>query len=337
MTGSVKGPGWIALSDREGLIAPCDSGPLLARGALVIEVALPLPRRAVLLDWRRMQGWERALSVFADAEAGITLLHRQGRAQARHRIAGPLDLGDGGLLRLTLSWDAPRRVWQMSAEQPGRGAAPAVRQGRDPLPMAAADIAALCAPGGPDLRHLAVQWFGIASDAAVLAGDAPWVGPRTPVATPGGAVAAEALAPGCVVLTDRGPATVTQADRADRPGRGSQAPVLLRAPFFGDADLLVSAGTALALSGPEVEYLTGDEGALVEARHLCDGLAALPDTRRPVVSGIALRLDRPGLLLSGGCRLLPGGTAPEGLRRLSAAEAVSLMGLLGRGGQVRAA
>lgn len=330
--------GWIALSDRDGLIAPCDNGALLARGVLVLELALPLPRGAVLLSWQGRNGWERALSVFADTAGGVTILHRQGRASATHR-SGPLDgLPDQGVLRLVLAWDAPRRAWQLTATLPGSGRPDLHRRGRDPLPLPAADIAALCAPEGPEVRHPAVQWFGLADDAAACADRGAWIGPQTPVLTPDGPRPAAALAVGEVVLTDRGPVLLARVDIADRPGRGSQAPVLLRPPYFGrGGDLLVAAATPVALTGPDAEYLCGQERVLIRAADLCDGQAALRDPRRAVVRGVTLDLAAPGLILADGVALAPASPRLPDLPLLDRWQATPLVAGRGRGLRPRAA
>ncbi len=321
--------GWIALSDREGLVAPEADGVLLACGSFSLELALPLPERALLLDWRRRAGWERSFSVASDPVDGLVVTHRQGPRLARHALGRALALPSIGLLRLTLLWDAPRRIWQLTAEAPGVPGLPFSAEGSDPLPLPAADAAAICAPLGPGLRHPSVLWYGVKAD-PVRGSSAPWVGPLTPVATPSGPVRAEDLRPGDAVLTDRGTARVLRARKAERPGRGSQAPILLRAPYYAaTADLLVSPDTGIALHGPAVEYVSGEECVLVPARHLCDGRSALVDARRPVVTGVALTLDRPGLVLAAGCALSPAGPAHD-LRSVGAAEAAQILTQLGR-------
>ncbi len=321
--------GWLALSDREGLVAPEADGILLACGSFALELALPLPDRAVLLDWRRRAGWERSFTLSSDPAEGLVLLHRQGPRVARHALGQPLTLPPIGLLRLGFLWDAPRRVWELTVEVPGAPGLPLTARGGDPLPLPAADAAAICAPLGANTRHPSVLWFGVKAD-PVRGSSLPWVGPLTPVATPSGPVRAEDLRPGDAVLTERGTARLTRVQAAERPGRGSHAPVLLRAPYYATtADLLVSADTAVALHGPAVEYVSGEDCVLVQARHLCDGRSALADPRRAVVTGIALALDRPGLVLAAGCALAPAGPVQD-YRRAGAAEAAQLMAQMGR-------
>ena len=335
--------GWIALSDRNEPLEGRGAAPLLERGALILELALPLEGAGVLLDYRASDGWLRALSVFHDPQTGIGILHRQGGSLVRHALPGPLPQGAGtasGTARLILRWDAPRRHWALRYELPGGGAAEA--RGANPLPLPMADLLALCRGAGVTRRHRALLWFG-ATRGDAPPERAPWIGLRTPVATPGGLRHASSLRRGDLVLTaDRGAVAVQSVRRMDLPGRGSFAPVLLRAPYFGrSADLLVSADQLIALNGPEVEYLFGEDEVLAEARHLTDGRSALFDHRRAVTSCLSLDLGRPELIQSEGCAFAsarhaagPGGQPEQGRlprRLLHGYEAVPLLALLGRG------
>lgn len=339
---------WIALSDRNEPLEGRGAATLLERGALILELALPLEGAGVLLDYRATDGWPRALSVFHDPEMGIGILHRQGGSLVRHALPGPLPQGSGmnsgtnsGTARLILRWDAPLRHWALRYELPGSGGVAEAR-GVNPLPLPMADLLALCRGAGVARRHRALLWFG-ATSGDTPPDRAPWIGLRTPVATPGGFRHASSLQRGDLVLTaDRGPVAVQSVRRMDLPGRGSFAQVLLRAPYFGSrADLLVSADQLIALNGPEVEYLFGEDEVLAEARHLTDGRSALFDNRRAVTSCLSLDLGAPELIQSEGCAFAsarhaagPGGQPDQGRlprRLLHGYEAVPLLALLGRG------
>ncbi|MDT8858038.1 Hint domain-containing protein [Paracoccaceae bacterium Fryx2] len=334
--------GWIALSDRDTPLAPMPAGALLDRGALVLELALPLEGPTVLLDYHATDGWARGLSVFHDPQAGFGILHRQGQVVIRHTLPTPLPR-DGGTARLTLCWDAPARRWTMHAELPATGWS-ARSQGRNPLPLPMADLLALCAGGGPATRHPALLWFG-ATLGDTPPNRAPWIGLRTPVAVPGGHAPAGSLRAGDVVLTaDSGPQPLRSVRRMDLPSRGSFAPVLLRAPYFArTADLLVSGDQLIALAGYQVEYLFGEDEVLAEARHMADGRSALFDNRRACTACISLELPEPGLILSDGCALASARHTPEAnaealpRRQLHVYETLPLLALLGRGALHRAA
>lgn len=336
-------PCWIALSDHDAPPpTPHGAGSLLDRGRLVIELAVPLKGPGVLLDYRCDKGgWPRVFSLFLDGARGIGVLHRQGQALARHNLAGPLPQ-EPGLARLTFAWDAPARWWELRYECSGRPEALAVR-GVGPLPVPLDDLMALCRGGAGTARHPAVLWFGVTSGVAPP-DRAPWLGLRTPVATPTGPRPAGALRQGDMVMTDSGARMLRSVRRMNLPSRGFFAPVLLRAPYFRNRfDLLVSADQRLLLSGPEVEYLFAEDEVLVEARHLADGVSALFDSRRGVTTCVSLDLGEIGLIRSDGCTFAStrhdaAGAAETLPRRLLRGyEAVPLLALLGRGNGRRAA
>lgn len=347
MTGAQN---WLALSDR-GL---CSDDPvphaLLDQGLFVMELALPLEPTTILLNHQAEDGWPRTFAVFHDGAAGLVLLHRQGQSVARHHLPGPLPLGSG-VGRLCFHFDAPARHWSLTFQmiiETGAAPDPARRLsafGSNPLPLRLADMAALCAASATKSAHPAVLWFGLTRGDAPPA-RAPWVGQRTPVETTRGPVAAGHLTAGDIVLTlDDGPQPLTAVHRFDLPSKGSFAPILLRAPFFGQGqDLLISSDQMIALAGSEVEYLFGEDEVLVEAGHLADGRTALLDQRRAVTASVALEFANPALVLADGCALLcapmaQAATGPDTLprRSLQGYEVLTLMALMGRSGRHRAA
>lgn len=327
---------WLVLSDRDD---PAPPPPMLAAGLFVAEFALPLQGRCLLFDYRAHDGWERGLVLFHDPELGLSLLHRQGGTLVRHTMPGPLPLVQG-TGRLSLRFDAPARVWAMRFEVvDDPGFAPLHSRGANPLPLRPADITALSAAAMRLKRHPALLWFGLTRGSALPA-RAPWIGLRTPVDTPRGPVPAGQLRPGDLVETlDDGPLPLAALHPMHLPACGSFAPVLLRAPYFPQRqDLLVASDQMVLLEGPEVEYLFGDEEVLVPAAALVDGRSAMAEQRRAVTPSVALIFERPALVMADGCGLMaavPGDTAPR--RCLQPYEAMTLMALLGRGGQRRRA
>lgn len=328
--------GWLVISDRP---PESDLPALVGRGLFVVELALPLRERALLLDFSAGDGWERGLSLYHEPEAGLMLRHRQGRVLARHALPGPLP-DVQGTARLSLRFDAPARRWEMRLELPDAPEVPALRAaGANPLPMRPADVAALSEAPARLHRHGAVLWFGLARGERLPA-RAPWIGLRTPVETARGPVAAGLLRAGDLVETaDDGPLPLIAVQNFALPACGSFAPVLLRAPFFPDRnDLLVSADQRLALAGPEVEYLFGEDEVLVPAAALVDGRTALAEQRRVIAPSVALLFDRPALIRAEGCLLLaalPDDPPPR--RCLESYEAAMLMTQLGRGSRLRRA
>lgn len=332
--------GWLALSDRDGALGGHPEDGMLERGTLVVELALPLGPASVLLDCQRDGPAAFTFSIFHDPSGGIGILHRQGASVARHMLPAPLP-GAGSTARLTLTWAVdsdPRKGagsptagnagavsetlgWSLTFEVAGQD--PVCRTGSEvPLALPVAELLAMCRGQGLRFRHPSVLWFGVTLGAA-LPRTSAWIGLRTPVDTVRGPVPAGALRAGDLVMTrDDGPVALQGTRRLDLPGRGSYAPVLLRAPYFGQqADILVSSDQPVVLSGAGVEYLFGEDEVLVRAAALVDGRSALADNRRAVVSCVSLDLGAPALITAQGCMLAtefhgPAHLAPPLPRRL---------------------
>lgn len=331
---------WFALSDQQAPLSEVagDLDGIVARGMFVLEYALPLDGPTVLLDYRAHRGWDSHLSVFADPQSGVSLLHRQGAGLVRHTLATPLPQ-ERGTGRVLLAWDGPGRRWCLGHEVVETGVA-SVTQGSGPIPFPMGDVMALARGAGVQHRAGPVLWFGFA-DGLAMPDRFPWVGPRTPIATPRGLVPAGLLVAGDMVLTiDHGPLPLAAVRRHHVPTRGSHTPVLLRAPYFpAHGDMLVSSDQLILLSGSEVEYLFGEEEVLVEAHHLVNGITAMLDTRRAMTLGIELDFGLPVIALSDGCRLGLNGAqdaqATQPRRRLHGFEAVPLMSMMTRTAQTR--
>lgn len=320
--------GWLALS---GLTCPAPAGPqLLERGTLVVEVALPLVRSALVLDHRSRIGWPRALSVSLEP-AGLVVTHLQGRSLHRHILPGPMPAGEG-IGRISFAWDAPLRLWTLRYEIAGQPETAVSASGADVMPPLLGDLIEICAGAAPARIHGSVLWLGLAPCLGMPA-PRPWIGPRSPVETPAGPVAAGLLRPGDSVLTaDLGMREVVAVRRVTVPARGSLAPVLLRAPYFGLlTDLLVGADQHVLAVDVAVEYLFGEDRVLVRAADLADGIRALPDRRRAVAQGVEIDLGAEALILCDGVAL-SSAAAPrdrwgQAIRRLDRHEAQALAGL----------
>lgn len=320
-----SGTDWIALSDR----TVDAGGGDLGRGTFVTEIRLPIDGPQVLLDRRSNDGGE-VFSILHDASAGLSVLHRRAGRLARHELPGPLPV-DRTTGRIAFGWDIARDQWRLEFGLLGEAHEPRRRieaQGRGALGLGGPILADLCAGRGQ--RNDAVLWFGVTAGA--LPDQRAWIGPRSKVRTARGPVAAEDLRTGEVLVTREGLVPLIAVQRHVMPARGSFQPVLLRAPWFGRADILVSAEQLVRIAGPEAEYLFGEEEVLVPAGLLVDGQSALAEGRRAVVTGISLDLGGAEMIDVQGCTLCteppPGLTLP--LRLLDRYEAVPLMAQLGR-------
>lgn len=322
--------GWVALS---GLMLPVPQSAALPTGHFVAELSMPLDEAAVLLDHRSDEGGvQRLFSLFHDPGVGMVLMQRHGRTLTRHILPGPLP-ATGGTVRLDYGWNLPAGRWTLSLTF-ANGGETLGTSGRNPVAPRLADLSALCAGNGA--RHPAVLWFGVAPSASLPDAGA-WIGLSTPIETARGPVPAGQLLPGERVLTvDNGFVPVLGIERIVTPSRGTRAPVLLRAAYFGTpGDVLVSPDQPVCLEGPEAEYLFGEEEVLLPARHLVDGRIALWDDRRGLATGVVLDLGAPELLRCGECclasQIRPALAAPR--RLLDGYEAVSLAALVARTSQ----
>lgn len=319
---------WLALSDREAPPGPAPAQ--IARGMFIMEYRLPLDGPTVLLSLQTEDG--RAFSVFHDPHAGPSLLIRAGKAQRRHRLDTSLAPDLSGIARLSMWLDAEIGHWRLRFQVLDRSEQTELR-GRDPLPFDAPLLQRLSDRTGGGHRHPAVLWFGLTSSPD-LPKSAPWIGLHTPIETAQGPIPAGLLKPGLGIRTlDHGILPLRALRPMALPAAGSFAPVVLRQPFFAaERDLLVSADQLLLISGPSVEYLTGEEEVLVPAGALADGRVAERDNRRAVTHCVALDLGLPALVLADGCCLLSasaeGATLPR--RTLRDWEMTPLLSLLGR-------
>ena len=330
---------WLALSDHAGPLGATDLPDLLPRGTLVLDLIQPKSGPSVLLDYRATTTTNpRVLSIFYDPTTGISMLHRQDATVQRHHLPGPLPQ-NGAPARLTYCWDTAAVTWTLLLEDTAATWA-RTSHGTHPIPLATADLLAMCAGPAAARRDAAVQWFGVCENTPATP-PAAWIGQRSPVQTPRGPVAAADLRLGDLVQTlDHGPQPILAMQMQALPNRGRLAPVLLRAPYFAShVDLLVSQAQLTLLSGAGVEYLFGEDAVLAPAAALRDGNTALSDTRRPMTAIVALDLGKPALIIADGCPLLCSANSATALpyRLLHDYEVLPLQSLLGRGGQRSAA
>ncbi|WP_103334260.1 Hint domain-containing protein [Pseudotabrizicola formosa] len=316
---------WLALSDMD--LPEGDTRPL-ERGLFICEIALPLGEGTVVLEWH--DGAQRSFSVFADPQAGIVVLHRAGQMVRRHVLQGPLPFGQGPG-RITYGWNRFTGAWTLGFGRIGRGEE-CSSAGIGPIALSPHELAGLCRRDGAALRHRSLLWFGVTQGARPPE-RAPWLGLRTPVDTARGPVAAGALRPGELVRTaDNGLQPVLRVRRMRLPGRGSFAPVVLRAPYLGQgSDVLLSADQLVVLNGAEVEYLFGAEEVLLSAGALANGTIGRLDGRQAAIDCVALDLGLPELLLVDGLKLLSHSALAEApLPVLQAYEAQQLVSAVAR-------
>lgn len=170
-----------------------------------------------------------------------------------------------GIIRVTISWNAPSRWGLLSVELGAEGTL-VQKEFTDPLPWLTSDVACLHDPGGDVVFGPTLQTFGL-SDSLEPVGIIPSLATGTPVMTPDGYRAVETLRRGDRVLTfDGAIRPVRWVGAREVPARGRFRPIRLHMPYLGlSRDVIAAPEQRITINGPEVEYLFSEEAVLVEA------------------------------------------------------------------------
>lgn len=327
---------WIAAYGHETGLRRLGPHPLperIERGTLVMEIdsAGLAARPEPLLHLASRRDEPRLFAIDRLADGRLRLVQRQGRARAVFSV-GTDPAEAAGRLRLTFHWDTGARKALLTAEDPVTGT---IRQqaGEAPLALDAEAVRALLGAAPGCSRHPALDWLAVAAGYVPLA-VGPGLAADTPVDTPAGPRPASSLRAGDTVLTaDAGPQVLRWSGRMVLPALGAWRPVRLLAPYFGRrTDLIVLPHHRIALSGPQIEYMAGEEEVLVEARHLVNGPGAVWDDSAATRAWQGLLLDAHQLLLSDGCRVES--LFAGALARDPALVATTALGALAAGGEM---
>lgn len=294
----VPGRGAISLAARSPAQVP-------VRGTMMVEFAL-MPGETGPLSLLALEGRstvETCLSLGFDGAGRLALLQRRGDAVHALSLDAAAECAAGGRMRVTWRWDLQHDESLLSLEALDAGSL-RQRSATAPLPVTRAEMMALAearAPArlGPRLDFLAL------GDHLHPLGPAACFAPSTPIATPRGERPAGSLRPGDLVETvDAGAQPVLWSGRIALPALGSMRPVRLCAPAFGATrDLWLLPQHRIALGGPAVDYLFGEDEVLIAARHLVDGCAAQQPDRPCVLNWHGLLLADHHLLIADGCRI----------------------------------
>ncbi|MBK1634908.1 Hint domain-containing protein [Rhodovulum adriaticum] len=282
--------------------APAEGDSLLHRGSLSLEAELGRAHlhEGTLLLLHVPGARPRHLSIQITAGSHVVLAHRWGAR--RYQVT--LDRGGGhlsGRIRLTLTWDLARGTGLLSLEECTHGVL-VQKALPDPLPLLRADVERLCTGAAGICLHPGVDCLAVA-DTVQPVGLRPTLATGTPLLTPGGPVAVEALCPGDLVQTrDHGPVPVWRSVTRDLPAAGGAVAVQLLAPYLGlRRDILVTPDQGVMIGGAEVEYLFGVEEVLVDAQGLCPGPHALRRSGPGVLRVHQVLLERHEILEAAGC------------------------------------
>ncbi|MCB2123005.1 MAG: Hint domain-containing protein [Rhodobacteraceae bacterium] len=207
--------------------------------------------------------------------------------------------GARGSLRVTLRWDARAGDSTLTAENLAAGT----------LRQQAVDVAP--ALTGKELRGLVRCWdhrhpslvWHAGADHLHPVGPGICMAGDTPIPTARGHLPLSGLRQGDRVITrDGGLSKVLWCGSVEVPALGAYAPVRLKAPPFGHGgDLVVQPSHRLALSGPDVDYMFGEDEVLVEAGALLDGETVVPELAGPLFRYHGLLLDDHHIIAPGGC------------------------------------
>ncbi|WP_238368122.1 Hint domain-containing protein [Mesobacterium pallidum] len=286
---------WLALATHEmarfhpagiGCDKPAGSigaSELLPRGSMMIETRISADARPQsLLEFKRMHPWKGRVSVQAIPGGAIALILVQG-TDVFHTVLSHGTDRRADVLRITYSWDAPRRWGRLAIERPESEGVVMVET-PPPPPLMLEDIRVMAER--PRLRRMDrdMIYFAV-SDRVEPLGPMPGLTMAAPVAVPGGTRPARDLRPGDLVETrERGAIPVAEVISRVVPAQGSFEPIRLRAPYFGlTRDVVVAPQQRLVIGGSEVEYLFGKESVLVPAQHLVHGSAAVAERGHALV------------------------------------------------------
>ncbi len=270
--------GWLAWSNGSennavhGSVTPHSQ---VTCGALVLEAPLPSETRAAtLLEVATLHPTPALLRIQSIPGEGFSVLLSSGtsvfHALVSHTLQARTDT-----FRLTLNWDANSGNGLLSIEHPGDDAL-FTREITACIPMPGAIIHGALSEMREHASTQKLSHIGFHKGALSI-GPAPTLDYHTPVLTPHGYRPIGTMQPGDTVVSASGDIVpVLGVFKKVTPPFGSNAPVRLRAPYFGLQSDLVMAGTQrLIVGGSDVEYTFGQDTVLIPARHLINGTAAI--------------------------------------------------------------
>ena len=257
---------WLAIWDSSRLIHPKRPAraPDLSIGALIFEARLRPGRGVPVVIWQGRTGTAADFRVIHYPNGTVSVEHGGFSFET-----GPGFLSGGDPLHLHYSWDILGRADALILENTESGDRLATPVG----PLYIDDPRTLLP--GPQEARVSIDFAGIANH-FVPAVPLPGIATGACIATPDGPRAIETLAPGMLVETvSRGPQPIRWIGRTEPLARGHTAPIEMRAPYFGlTGDICVARNQRILLSGPDIEYLFGEDHVLARAGDLVNGRSA---------------------------------------------------------------
>ncbi len=287
--------GWIAQNNRQNTTAHPKSlsDKLLATGSLVFELDFTIASTAPckLVHYQTSKDWMRRFTVYLNADYSISAEAQQGCATSYVRLA-PASSSSFGKMRLTYSWDAPKRHGLLSLENLETGF---IQQAPfdTPLPLPSSDATNIILGAENCQIDERVLYLAL-SDKVETVGPAPTIGAGALVETDQGPRPIERLQLGDMVLTQSGVAQpIRWIMKQVQPTLGRFAPILLQAPFFGlTSDIAVAHDQQVMISGTETEYNFGQDAVLVKAGNLIGHPGVTPLNGLSAVTYYQILLDQ---------------------------------------------
>ncbi len=303
---------WIGITKQSGGwfstkgINAVDSGSnretdaLMQRGSLLLETRLsPEGRPQSLLKYQRSYPRPGSISLQVLPDGGIVFVTAQGDDLHHATLPGTSD-GRTDVIRLSYSWDAPKRWAQLTLERPEDGFIQTA-QLAPPCPVQVEDLRVMMTC--PRRRKMDSNvLFAAVSDRIEPVGPMPGLTSRVPILTQTGEKPIGLLRRGDLVVTENGDLVpVLQVIRRIVPALGEFRPIRLRAPYFGlRRDVVVAPHQRLIFSNSQVEYQFDKESVLVAARHLVDSQSAHHANGPALVEYFHLLLPDHETILAGG-------------------------------------
>ncbi|WP_085306566.1 Hint domain-containing protein [Planktotalea arctica] len=286
--------GWLAWSGgsdaRTAAHASVTPEAPIRAGALVIEAPLPSDNRAAtLLEVVSLHPDPCLLRIQSIPGEGFSVLISSGQDVFHALISHTLQARTASF-RLTLNWDCDTGDGLLSIEHPGDDAL-FTRELAGCIPLPGSLVLGALA----EMRDASVSqnlsYIGFHKGPLSI-GPSPTLDYHTPVLTSQGYRKIGAMQPGDTVISASGNIVpVLGVFKKVTPAFGSNAPVRLRAPYFGlQSDLVIAGTQRLIVGGSDVEYTFGCDSVLIPAQHLINGTAAIAQPTRGTMTYYQLLL-----------------------------------------------
>ena len=275
---------------------------VLVKGTLLLEAMIsPSKTDHVLLDYRCGGDWPFRLNIQKATDGTFWIYIEQSAAQ-NHLHAIETDLAHfAGTVQLNYSWNGPKRIGLLTISVAQTGQVFSTQLDA-PCPMPLQALSDMTLSGNGQLFTQATRFFAI-SDQIEPIGVQTSISPFGVIKTPNGLRQLSDLHQGMMVDCSRyGAQPVEWVQTQTRPAAGSNLPIRLLAPFLGlKQDLIVAADQRVAMGGPDVEYLFGEETVLVQAKDLIHGPMANIASGYRTIDYTQVYLQRHALMNVNGC------------------------------------